>query len=435
MDEVLATLRGMEFSSVDVTLNIETATCFSEAQTELSKNFFDVIVLDLKIPVMPEDDASLEHSKSLYSFVRTYAPSKPFYILGLTSEPLDKVDKVFTENSNFAIRKYDAEGVWVETLQNRIEFVVGAKSGLANHLNNNVGIEVLIVTARKSNEFDPIYDSIDWLGGRTKKSSKVNGLHNAFGHIRLSTGKEISVGMVCLEEMGLSHSAAVASNLINTFRPRHLAMLGMCCGLKKITNPARRKPSGSQCKLGDVIVARETCCWDEGKYESTDPKLLDSPFFYNRAVDKKPESEFWRSVDRFLDESQKGIQDEVSEYYRSQDLEKIKKGLKGKVAFSPEAELHWGGMVSGACVIDSQELIGNIETRFPRALALEMEAHSIYAAVECTMGVKPKTLVIKGVADFGDGTKAKPVQGIASVGAYLTYRAILENQYIKDSIA
>ena len=87
-------------------------------------------------------------------------------------------------------------------------------------------------------------------------------------------------------------------------------------------------------------------------------------------------------------------------------------------------------MVSGACVIDSESLIGTIEARFPRAFGLEMEAHSIYAAVECAIGLKPRTLVIKGVADFGDGTKAKPVQALASVGAYLTYRAILENQYL-----
>lgn len=421
-------LNSMTFSDVDVSVSVCTSTCFSEAQALLSKDFFDVIVLDLKIPVMPGDEARLENSKSLYAYIRKSAPSKPFYILGLTSVPEKDVAKVFTETSNFSIRRFDAGGEWIEVLQNRIEFVVGAKSGLASHLNNNVGLEVLVVTARKSNEFNPICEAVDWIGGRYFQSSQLNGLHNAFGHIRLDSGKEVSFGMVCLEEMGLSHSAALVANLINIYRPRNMAMLGMCCGLKKVTDPSAR-PVGSKCKLGDIVVARETCCWDEGKYEPSDPKLLESPFFSNRAVDKKPESEFWRSVDRFLDENQRSIEAAIQAHYLDQDRDKIQKDLIGNVIFDPNAEVHWGAMVSGACVIDSAGLIDTIETRFPRALALEMEAHSIYAAVECATGVRPKALVIKGVADFGDGTKAKPVQSLASVGAYITYRAIIEKQY------
>ncbi len=78
-------------------------------------------------------------------------------------------------------------------------------------------------------------------------------------------------------------------------------------------------------------------------------------------------------------------------------------------------------------MIDSHDMINVIEKRFPRALALEMEAHSIYSAADSCTGLRPRTLVIKGVADFGDGSKAKPVQAMASVGALFCFLQILEN--------
>ena len=251
---------------------------------------------------------------------------------------------------------------------------------------------------------------------------------NEFGFVRLNPETELSLGVICLDEMGLSHSAAIVANTINMFRPRHLAMLGMCCGLKKITDPDD-PGQGALCKLGDIVVATDTCCWDEGKYEDTDPVLTGSPFFNNRSVRKSPEREFWRSVDRYLDRDQEKIKSVVAGYYKKQDLAKVRSGLIGDVKFSPDASLHWGLIVSGACVIDSGHMIESITTRFPLAIALEMEAHSVYAAADCCTGLRPKTLVIKGVADFGDGTKAKPVQAMASVGSYLTYRSILENEY------
>lgn len=428
MKGIIALVKSQGMGGPGIAVHVEQATCFSEAQSLLEKNYFDVIILDLKIPIMPGGDARLENAKALYDFVKKGALSRPFYIVGLTSVEENEVRTVFEENANFSIHQYDTEGKWLTKLSSQVEFVVGAKAGLSSYLRNNSGIDVLIVTARRRNEFDPIVKAIEWVGDFHQPRSVLAGMVNEFGFIKLNPATELSVGVVCLDEMGLSHSAAMVANIINMFRPRHLAMLGMCCGLKKITDPDNPH-KGALCKLGDIVIAAETCCWDEGKYEDNDPILNGSPFFNNRAVTKSPEREFWRSVDRYLDRDQEKIETNVAEYYRKQDLAKIQRQLIGDVKFSPDASLHWGLIVSGACVIDSNDMIGSITTRFPLAKALEMEAHSVYAAADCCMGLRPKTLVVKGVADFGDGTKAKPVQAIASVGSYLAYKLILENEY------
>ena len=427
---IVKSIETCRLANNGILLSLATATCFSEAQSKLQSDYYDAIVLDLKIPIMPGGESRIEHSRSLFEFVQDVSPYKPFYVLGLTSVPLDEVGRDFIETANFTIRRFDDEKDWLELLVSRISFVLGAKAGLSHYLSNSSGVDVLVFTARKKNEYDPIVSCIDWLGGYNAPKPELGDIRNTFGSISLGEGASTSMGVVCLDEMGLSHSAALVSGIVSILRPRYLAMLGMCCGLKKIVHPGSEVvPKGAICKLGDVIVARETCCWDEGKYEDNDLSLLSSPFFNIRAVDKFPDPDFWRRVDRVLDERDSDIAKSIKELYSGYDLEKVRKELTGGVLFSPDASVHWGTIVSGACVIDSNEMIEKIEKRFPRAIGLEMEAHSIYSAAACTIGLRPRTLVIKGVADFGDGTKAKPVQAMASKASYVVFKQILQEEF------
>lgn len=414
----------MKVLDADVCITVDTAECYTDATRRLESKYYDVIILDLRIPILVQGDAEVNNSKLLYEYIHRSAPSKPFYILGLTSAGEDEIRQVFPEDANFSIERYSPNGQWLEKLRHHIGFVVSAKAGLANYLNHNNGIDVLIVTARKVNEFDPILESIAWEGNFSKARRDLNGMRNQFGQVDVGDGRLVSLGVICLDEMGLSHSAAITTNLVHMFRPRLMAMLGMCCGLKKLAEPDQEKNRGKT-KLGDVIVASETSCWDEGKYEDNDPKLVDSPFFNNRAVNKYPDRDFWRVVERFLDQEHGTIENQIATYYDGMDKDKIRANLKGGVKFLSNAVLHRQPIVSGTCVIDSGSMISEIEARFPRAFGLEMEAHAFYSAVDCCMGLKPKALVIKGVADFGDGTKAKTVQKLASVAAYLTYKAII----------
>ncbi len=422
----------MTVPGADLRILIDTAECYTDATRMLDAQYYDVIILDLRIPILIPDEARLENSRLLYQYIRKSAPSKPFYILGLTSADEAEVKDVFKEEANFVIERYSSNGQWLEKLQHQVGFVVSAKAGLSNYLNHNYGIDVLIVTARKSNEYDPILSAIDWEGKFCQTRPGLNGMSNKFGQAKLSDGRLVSMGIVCLDEMGLSHSAAITTNLVHLFRPRLMAMLGMCCGLKKLPKPGHDKER-ARTKLGDVIVASETSCWDEGKYEDNDPKLVNSPFFNSRAMNKYPERDYWRAVDRYLDQGHGEIETKIETFYERADKRKIRSGLKGEVKFVTNAILHRQPIVSGTCVIDSGAMIDEIEARFPRAFGLEMEAHSFYSAIDCCMGIKPKALVIKGVADFGDGSKAKSVQKLASIAAYISYKHIIELDLPDDS--
>lgn len=416
-------VRTTSLLEASVRIHIDRAECFQQSTRRLDSSYYDVIILDLKIPILVGDEARVEHSRSLYNYIRKIAPFKPFYILGLTSADEAEVREIFTEKPDFTIERFSSGGEWIEKLSRQINFVVNAKAGLMNYLNNNYGLDVLIVTARKSNEYDPILSSIEWEGGFSAPHHGLKGMHNRFGSVRIGETFR-KFGIICLDEMGFSHSAAVTVDLVNMFRPRFMAMLGMCCGLKKLPLPGDDRQR-ARVKLGDVIVASETCCWDEGKYEDGDPKLTKSAFFNNRAVNKYPDTEYWRFVERHIDENQATIESNIQEYYEGANLDVICESLKGGVVFSEKSVIHRRPIVSGACVIDSGKMIEEIEARFPRAFGLEMEAHAFYSAIGCCAGLKPRALVIKGVADFGDGTKTKSVQPLASTASYLTYKSVL----------
>lgn len=337
--------------------------------------------------------------------------SRSFLIVGLSAFDETDYQKYFEETPIFVVEDYRSNG-WFENICNRIRFVVRAKSALSGFVNENYDLDLIILLARKPNEFDPVCSVLSWIEGSDFKSPQIPDLVNKFGVVRMKNGLEIRVGVVCLGTMGLSVSAAVATRLVYEFRPRYFAMLGMCCGFKR----------GDKTKLGDIVVARQTANWDEGKYKSNKIDGVRDQYFHNRSIERFPQKDFGRKIADVLEASEQRLKDVVREHYSKQDLQK----LKGEIGeFSIDAEVHFGVLVSGSSVVDNLKFIDKIVDRFPKAIALEMEAHSIYSAMDYVAGAVPDTIVIKGVADHGDGHKKNSLQPLASAASALAYMELL----------
>jgi len=267
----------------------------------------------------------------------------------------------------------------------------------------------LFITARFENEFKPIVEKIGWIG-TTKADVRVDGYKNISGVVRLRKGELRHVCVVCIQEAGLSVSSAVVAVLVSLLRPRYLLMLGMCCGLNDELSPAKGK-------LGDVIVATETACWDEGKY--SDEIVAKDPF-YVRAKTRTPQNEFRKKVDGCIETKSSEIESGLKNAAESFDLDKIAKECDEEVTRSPK--IYAGMMLSGSSVIDSVSQVEVIRKRFPSAIGIEMEAHAIYCAVDAGIGAKPSALVIKGIADHGQGKKNKAAQKLASAMSFMARR-------------
>ncbi len=422
------------------------------ATTTVSNHFFDVIILDLKIPhndaidgENSEDLCAVENSKEVYKFITKNSEFCPFLIVGLTALEKEEYAELFSENSIFSIEDY-ATNTWFENIVYRINFISKGKSALSNFLENNFSYDAILLVARQKNEFEPILASIDWLDGHST-NPRLGRRKNGFGRIELSNGRILNIGIVCLGEMGLSVAAAYTTQLIHMFRPRHFAMLGMCCGFRGDENR-------SNTKLGDVIIANRTANWDEGRYEDNAQELKEDVFFHQRVVDRNPSIETIEGIEAFLEDSKKRTEELIKVSFRKPESQKIINDYEMKVnkelfeeqqadptskkvnetyKFDTNSKIHFESLVSGSSVVDSSKIIGEIRNRFPSSIGLEMEAHAVYSAVKCCYGRKPNTVVIKGVADHGDGTKAKIIQGLASSASFLVYRELLESFEIEDS--
>jgi nucleoside phosphorylase len=126
----------------------------------------------------------------------------------------------------------------------------------------NCDYDIVIITARFETEFRPIVESMEGAAGPSDDLSLYKGKKLKVGSIRL--GKFLMrVAIYCIEEMGLSPAAAATSQMITQFRPRMICVLGMCCGF-------RQEKCQNKSKLGDVIIVRESACWDEGTYAEVD---------------------------------------------------------------------------------------------------------------------------------------------------------------------
>lgn len=399
-----------------LSITIDHAKDILEATESFTKNYYDVVILDLKLPLSSGngDDCNVDNSKGFYSHVLK-SDKKPFLIVGLTSLKPEEYVNIFETHSTFNIETFSAgSDVWFKNIVSRIEFVAGARQALSTVMANNFNFDVIILVARENNEFDPIVDTVDWLGDFHTENPLVGHRKNAFGRVRIGS-KILDIGIICLGEMGLSITSAITTQLVHIFRPRYFAMLGMCCGFKD--------EGYAKTKLGDVIIARQTANWDEGMYDGQYGTEVDEPFFVNRTKEKSPSSEFEADIDRVLESQWGDISENIKDYYLSPEARKFTDQVDG---FDANPEIHFNLLLSGSSVINSVSKISEIRKRFSTSVGLEMESHSIYVATNALTGIRPKSVVIKGVADYGDGTKTKAVQKVASVASYKVLKAILD---------
>jgi nucleoside phosphorylase len=201
-------------------------------------------------------------------------------------------------------------------------------------------------------------------------------------------------------------------------------MLGMCCGFSD-------ERCASPSKLGDVIVARETASWEEGKY--IELVRGDRAFFRKRPVIRAIDDVFRVPVTSAIE----GAADHIAPYYSrflsSASSKELRRKYFGKIRDRPEVKL--GMLVSGSSVIADEKMIGEILDRNPAAIGLDMEIFGVYTAAQKCLEQKPSVVGIKGVADFGTVEKHDDIQEYASVMSLFVLLGILNKCYRDDYIS
>jgi nucleoside phosphorylase/CheY-like chemotaxis protein len=401
---------------VDIDFQIEIVATLVEALRRLESTYFELVILDILIPAAGQNPSS-EHSRTIIEQLGSGRLVMPACVIGLTAyEEEFKAEFQYYADNLFSIERYKADSdVWLNNIIHKIRFLHKWKSAYGRAASFSFDYDVVILTARFETEYKPILADLEWATGPNDDLSLYRNRKLKVGTIRIGEHL-LRVAIYCIEEMGLSSAAAATSQLIAQFRPRILCMLGMCCGF-------RQEKCQNKSKLGDVIVVRESACWDEGKYAELD----NASFFFNRAKTRVINDQLDRVISSLVESEMAQFKSEMKVVWDERKSKSLRKKFSKDSAQFPDVK--YGLLVSGSSVIAHDVKGDEIITRFTSAIALEMEIYGAYAAVDKAVGAKPMVLGIKGVADFGDGAKHKEFQSLASRLSYCVAKTILNGFY------
>jgi nucleoside phosphorylase/CheY-like chemotaxis protein len=396
----------------DLAVDMKRAADYESALKLLWSTCFDFVILDLLIPgagLGPSSDisTSLLHKLMKGDLV---APS---FVIGLTQYPdkLREVEEVYREYL-LALEVYsETETAWAERISRQIRYMVRARFAALKFQSESYGLDVLVITARHDNEFIPVRDVL-YAGQEVNDRHPLLERQGCLGEIR-GRHRAMSSALLSANETGLAPTTALLTQAVSIFRPRLVAMLGMCCGFEKCCSPR---------SLGDVVISREISLWDEIKY---------------REASETTESEQQdRSKTRMVDDEIREVLSEIVEtkgktIQKALGREKNKKCWEGVIKefgtlMRDVPDIIYSATVSGSSLVADSDKINEIVARNPTAVGLEMENYGVYTAIDFISGLKPSKLAIKGVADYGDRHKKDAVQRLASTYSAITLRHIID---------
>ena len=376
--ECMTSVGGIEFA------NITVANDLVSARDALTKQYFDLVILDIRLPNVAGDEIE-DGGVSLVKELRTSTTLlKPFHIIGVTAydDALDEVEDFFDEEVWFVI-KYDP-GVtrWQSQLKRKLSYLVRSKQELLNISGHAYLYDFAIITALEDPELRAVLHlSDDWIDSFSTNDAtvyRIGSFHNEH--------KRFKVVAASAPEMGMPASAVLSMKLITQFRPRYLVMLGIAAGLP-----------GDNRNLGDILVAERCWNYEAGKKAVTkegQPKFLPDPMQVPLDTALREKFNHMKSKHQILTEIQQSWQGE---------------DLGGRLS------AHVGPVASGSAVVADQSFRDGLKDQQQRKLiGIEMEGYSIfYAAQNCAMP-QPIPILIKSICDFATTPKESSAQRYAA---------------------
>lgn len=365
---------AIERSGLKVLISHETNA--TSARQRLRMEDFDLLLIDLQLPdiagARPNQDGGLNFFDLTLSDPKASLPAE---ILFVTSEEgLEKNGRLEVERRGSALCVIsDGLVEWVNVLVGQIQLAAKrASRKLAT-------ADVAIITALGS-ELDAVLAlNFGW------KSFRLDGDPTLYhrGEISTPQGGKSVVAASALRK-GMAASAVVATKLVLKFKPKILAMTGICAGVKGKTN------------LGDVVVGDPTWDWGSGKHAQTEEGSL-----IFRVSPKQ--SDLNVEIATRCDEIAR-----CPEFKRD-----VRANWSGN--FPPGAfNCHIGPMASGASVIANASIAEEIANQNRDLIAIEMEAFAVMVAAEYATNNSLLSIAVKSVCDYADKDKQDGWQAYAA---------------------
>lgn len=337
----------------------ESADCVLACKDKL-RNYYDILILDIKLPNRPDGEPSDTHSLDLlYELSERQTDMRsPGQIIGITA-----FDNSFsTASSDFSkylrnlilMRPDSADGF--DEINNVIRYAMRSRSDQGR----SYKYDLCILTALlEESEF---VNEIDW--GWSQSKPLDESLYYKEGSFDCQ-GQSFNVVHVTAQKMGLVNTALRAARVIEAFKPRFIAMCGVCGGF-----------ANKGVSIGDLIFVENTWELFSGKYHA--------------ACGLIPVQEGY----------QRGVPTWLIENFR----ECVQSIPNNSILY--DVDIHSGVMACSSAVIANTAIVDEIFSLANRkALGVEMEIFSLYSAALDAGFPRPTPFAVKGVSDLADENK------------------------------
>lgn len=374
------------------------------AKKYLSKGHYDLLILDLNLPLRAGDDPKAENGiYFLNDISRGNKLAKPFHIIGLTAfeELKNKFESHFNDDLWALIKYESSNNKWENQIIGKIEYLVQSKRSLQNPNNTGYDFDLAIITALREPELQSVLN----LEGNWQDFKLPNDSTEYYKGVFQTPQQKIKVVACSAPQMGMVASSVLATKVIHYFRPKFVVMCGIAAGIKGSGN------------IGDILVTDISFDSGSGKVKT----------------DAKGEAKFepdYRSLDIETDLKE----DLLACKSKREFLDEIKKKWS---ADTPETELNLriGPLASGAGVIENNHIIEEIRGHNRKLIGIDMETYGVFYAVKHCSKPRPQYVIsLKSISDFADPSKNDKFQKYASyTSASFMYKFLTEKVSFNDA--
>lgn len=360
--------------------NIETALSAAEARIALSREVFELMLLDVLLPARQDSRPSGEVSVDLLrQIVEDETTPGPTHILAITAdlEALRDHEEAFRRMTTQVLHVEIGSDDWKVSLAMLVKKLQSQEGNRPSY-----GIDVCVQTALRKPELQSILDT--WRAGWGPEKFLMKGVLVREGQLELGD-RRIRVACAHASQMGLLANAHLASALMNEYRPRVICMSGICGGI------------ADGVAIGDLVVAEKSWDWQSGKW-TPDGEL-------SSAVDQKDGSTDLVALARDMDA-------DLVSYYAAYAGEK------------PNAvpRMYIAPMVSGSAVVENADIHKLFKHQHRKVGGVDMECYALYYQALLSSPPASKAICVKAVSDLARRGKGDKFQ---QYGSYLSARFLL----------
>lgn len=365
---LVSTLTEVDGITID---KITTVVDAHGAKRFLHEQNVDLIVLDLHLPeridLPPQPGGGLDFVRSISARPSFFVPAHVVAISG-NSEAL----AVSGEDAGelWGVIRYDPTSqLWRDQLKARVRYAQAAWRSMLGRPRETRPCDVAILTAL-DDELDGVLRlPLTWEQYRPEGDGTV--YYEASVE---AADRPLRLVAATASRMGMAATAALASKVIDIYRPNYLTMSGISGGIR------------GRVQLGDILIADPSWDWGAGKYEVVDgkPRFAASPEQLRLSPDIR--SQLTRaSTDEQL-------------------LASIRASFSGTKPVH-SLSCHVQAVASGASVLGDEAVVEEIKAQHRKLHGVEMEIFGLMMAAETSARPRPIAFAAKAVSDFADTTK------------------------------